>query len=135
MDEWINPYKMSRDWETCSTNHENGVEDEAIHGRLSSQAWSENWAEVNGVNSAQRFGIAEMKLKQPQDSQVSGEKSQPEWLREGVEDEAIHGRLSSQAWSENWAEVNGVNSAQRFGIAEMKLKQPQDSQVYNIKHL
>ena len=73
---------MSRDWETCSTNHENDVEDEAIHERLSSQAWSESWAEVNGVNSAQWYGIAEIKLKQPQDSQVSGDKSQSEWLRE-----------------------------------------------------
>ena len=73
---------MNRDWETCSTNHENGVEDEAIHGRQPSKAWGERWAEVNWVNSAQEFGIAEMKLKQPQDSQVSGEKSQPEWLRE-----------------------------------------------------
>ena len=44
------------------------------------QAWSERWAEVNWANSAQRYGIAEMKLEQPQDSQVSGDKSQSEWL-------------------------------------------------------
>ena len=62
---------------TCSTNHENGVEGKAIHGRQPSKACGERWAEVNGV-SAQKFGFAEMKLKQPQDSQVSGEKSQPE---------------------------------------------------------
>ena len=37
MNESINPYKMSRDWETCSTNHDNGVEDKAIHGRQSSK--------------------------------------------------------------------------------------------------
>ena len=28
---------MSRDWETCSTNHDNGVEDKAIHERQSSK--------------------------------------------------------------------------------------------------
>ena len=51
---------MSRDWETCSTNHDNGVEDKAIHGR--------------------QYAIAEMKLEQPQSNQVSGDKSQSEWL-------------------------------------------------------
>ena len=71
---------MSRDWETCSTNHENGVEDKAIHECQSRKAWSKIWAEVNWVNSAQRYGIAEMKLKQPRDSQVSGDESQSEWL-------------------------------------------------------
>ena len=71
---------MSRDWETCSTNHDNGVEAKAIHGRQSSQAWSEIWAEVNWVNSAQWYGIAEMKLEQPQSSQVSGDEFQSECL-------------------------------------------------------
>ena len=33
-DEWINPYKMSRDSETCSTNHDNGVEDKAVKQSL-----------------------------------------------------------------------------------------------------
>ena len=33
----MNPYRMSRDWETCSTNHDNGVEDKAIHERQSSK--------------------------------------------------------------------------------------------------
>ena len=51
---------MSRDWETCSTNHENGVEDEAIHGRQPSKAEGEKWAEVTEVNSALRFGLAEI---------------------------------------------------------------------------
>ena len=37
-DDRVNPYTMSRDWETCSTNHDNGVEGKAIHGRQSSQA-------------------------------------------------------------------------------------------------
>ena len=68
---------MGRDWETCSTNHDNGVEDEAIHGRQSSRAWSQLWAEVN---SAQRYGVAELKLEQLHDSQVSGDESQSEWL-------------------------------------------------------
>ena len=49
------------------------MEDIAIDGRQTSRALSEKWAEVNGVNSAQWYGIAEMKLEQPQDSQVSGD--------------------------------------------------------------
>ena len=44
---------MGRNWEACSTNHENSVEDKAIH---------------------------ELKLKQLHDSQVSGDDSQSEWL-------------------------------------------------------
>ena len=43
---------MSRDWETCSAKHENGVEDEAIHGRQPSKAEGEKWAGVTEVNSA-----------------------------------------------------------------------------------
>ena len=66
---------MRRDWEACSTSHENGVEDETIHGRRSSGAWSQLWAEIN---STQRYGVAELKLKQLHDSQVSGDDSQSE---------------------------------------------------------
>ena len=78
MDGWMD--QSVQDWETCSTNHDNGVEDKAIHGRQSSKAWSEIWAEINWVNSAQWYGIAEMKLEQPQSSQVSGDESQAKWL-------------------------------------------------------
>ena len=124
---------MSRDWETCSTNHESGVEDKAIHRRRSSKAWGKNWVEVNGVNSAQRYGIAEMKLEQPQDSQVSEDKSQSEWLSLRRGRQSYPPTSIKQAWSESLAEVNGVNSAQWYGIAEMKLEQPQDSQVSGDK--
>ena len=44
---------MGRNWEACSTSHENSVEDKAIH---------------------------ELKLEQLHDSQVSGDDSQSEWL-------------------------------------------------------
>ena len=59
---------MKRDWEACSTNHESGVEDKAVHGRQSS--YGQLWAEVK---SAQRYGVAEVEVKQLQDSQVSGD--------------------------------------------------------------
>ena len=69
--------QVRRDWEACSTNHENGVEDKAIHGRQSSRAWSQLWAEVN---SAQRYGVAELRLKHLHDYESSGDESQSKWL-------------------------------------------------------
>ena len=70
-----------------------------------------------------------MKIEQPQDSQVSGDKSQSDWLSLRRGSQSYPRTSIKQAWSESWAEVNGVNSAQWYGIAEVKLKQPQNSQV------
>ena len=52
------------------------AEDKASHERQSSRASSQLWAEVN---SAQKYGVAEVKFKQLHDSQVSGDESQSEW--------------------------------------------------------
>ena len=56
-DEWIDPYRMSRDWETCSTNHENGVEDKAIHGRQSSKLEARGGQKLTGLTLHNGMGL------------------------------------------------------------------------------
>ena len=51
--------------------------DKAIHGRQASRVWSQLWAEVN---SAQRYGVVELKLKEVHDSEGSWGDSQSKLL-------------------------------------------------------
>ena len=71
-----------------------------------------------------------MKLKQSQDSQVSGEKSQSEWLslrQPDFGDLLAIVRIARKR--EFRIKFETLHAGNRYGIAEMKLKQPQNSQV------